>query len=226
MPRLDPPPPAASLVCLLPGPRLCQNATTDETFGSPVVVTINAVNIPLGFQVVGGNDTLPFFKINSCSGQLSVVTPGLSARTQPFFRLLIEARSNNDAALSTRGNVTVVVMRAPKPPVFNDTSYIRAVFENTTVGALLQPCIVASDPDNEPISFSVADYLSSNGAVNVTAAGTERSRPQHAAVTPTPRRGDMRDALWLARALMLRPCMPSVVGVSYRLLRCVRGLGL
>ena len=45
-------------------------------------------------------------------------------------------------------------------------------FENTTVGGDISPCLVAYDPDVEPVSFSIVNTVTYTGLVNVTSAGT------------------------------------------------------
>jgi hypothetical protein len=129
---------------------------------------------------------VPLFKINFCSGQLRMQTSGLSALANPYYRLLVEVRSNSDPASAAQANVTVVVLPVPHPPQFSDTSYTRYVFENTTVGGSVLPCVVASDPDLDNITFSLASSVTSLGLVNVTSAGAQgASRPLPCSTPPS-----------------------------------------
>ena len=145
--------------------------------GDPVYAYHNAADVAVTFQIVGGNDTVPLFKINFCSGQLRMQTSGLSALANPYYRLLVEVRSNSDPASAAQANVTVVVLPVPHPPQFSDTSYTRYVFENATVGSSMLPCVVASDPDLDNITFSLASSVTSLGLVNVTSAGAQAPPP-------------------------------------------------
>jgi hypothetical protein len=148
-----------------------QNTTTDGAVGDPVYAYHNASDVAVTYSIVGGNDTVPFFKINFCSGQLRLIQEGLSALTAPFYRLLVEVRSNSMAASSAQANVTVVVVAVPHPPTFNDMSYTRSVFENATIGSLLSPCVSASDPDLDVVTYSVFATPTYNGLLNVSTAG-------------------------------------------------------
>jgi hypothetical protein len=44
----------------------------------------SAADVAVTYLVVGGNDTVPMFKINFCSGQLRLTQGGLSALLYPY----------------------------------------------------------------------------------------------------------------------------------------------
>ncbi len=92
--------------------------------GDPVYAYHNAADVAVTYLITGGNDTQPLFKINFCSGQLRLLTSGLSALLHPVYRLLVEVRSNSDPASAAQANVTVIVLPVPHPPVFADSVYV------------------------------------------------------------------------------------------------------
>ncbi len=163
--------PTTCSACLLSYTSLTQNTTTDGAVGDPVYAYHNAADVAVTFLIAGGNDTLSLFKINFCSGQLRMQTSGLSALTTPYYRLLVEVRSNSDSASAAQANVTVVVLPVPHPPQFADSSYTRSVLENATIGSTILPCALATDPDFDNLTFSLAPSATSLGLVNVTASG-------------------------------------------------------
>jgi hypothetical protein len=152
--------------------RSLQNTTTDGAVGLPVYAYHNAADVAVTYQIVGGNDTTPLFKINFCSGQVRLISSGtLNALANPYYRLLVEVRSNSDAASFARANVTVAVLPVPHPPTFNDSMYTRSVFENATIGSAISPCASATDVDLEPVSFAVVVTPTYTGLVNVSSEG-------------------------------------------------------
>jgi hypothetical protein len=65
-------------------PPTSQNTTSDGAVGAPVYAYSRAADVAVTFLVVGGNDTVPMFKINFCSGQLRLIQSGLSALASPY----------------------------------------------------------------------------------------------------------------------------------------------
>ena len=55
---------------------------------------------------------------------------------------------------------------------FGGCRYTRSVYENATVGAGFTPCVVATDPDLDPLTFSIVSTVTYTGLVNITSAGT------------------------------------------------------
>ena len=150
-----------------------ENATADAAVGQPVYAYHSSPGVAVTYLLVGGNDstTNPLFVINVCSGQLRLVYAGLDANVVTRYRLEVEVRANADPLSAARANVTVAVEPVPHPPQVNDTSYVRSVYENATVGSTFGACATASDPDFDSLTYSAVVTLTSSRAVNVTSAG-------------------------------------------------------
>ena len=149
--------------------RLVQNATSGGLIGSPIVATQPSSSVAVTFDLPIAST---LFKINFCSGQLSVAAGGvLNARVTPSYNLTVRASSNGDTTASSTANVTIYVLPVPHAPVFNDTFGNRNVDEHAAINTPILPCFVAYDVDGSTLSFAIDRTITRTALVNMSSSG-------------------------------------------------------
>ena len=139
-----------------------QSVPEDLAVGSPVV-TVTAVDQDSGaFGIVSyrilSNLSRSFFAINSSTGVISL-EKGLDRETEDRHILIIEARDSQ--FISVAEIVLNVTDVNDNQPVFNPSSYVLTIVENTLVGSSVVQ-VFASDPDLGLNSTLVYSILSGN----------------------------------------------------------------
>jgi len=115
------------------------------------------------FGVVKGTAS-EVFRVGTCSGELLLNVAGVLDyyTNSRVFKLKVRACANGRNDSCTDGDITVNVLRAPRPPVFEAdpvsgslTTWLRSVPENSPVGTTILPAIAAYTPEPNPILYSI-----------------------------------------------------------------------
>jgi hypothetical protein len=153
---------------------LSENPAINTLVG--MVVATDPNNDAISFAIVSGN-TSQAFSLDTLSGELFVNNPAaIDFETNPVFTLTVSA---SDATASAFAAITVNIsdVNEVTAPVIEDQSF--SVAELSAPGTVIGT-VVASDPDNDPLSFQMVsgntsdafaiDALSGQLSVNNPAA--------------------------------------------------------
>lgn len=139
---------------------LDQSFNVNENYVGEVgaVVASDSDNDPLYFSVLSGN-TGNVFVINDTTGVISVDSAAvLDFETTPSYTLVVHV---SDATASDTANIFIQVndLIENNSPVISDQSF--SVNENSSVGTVVGT-VVASDPDNDALTFSITSSSPGN----------------------------------------------------------------
>jgi|GEM_PF-1308824 len=128
---------------------VAESAVVNSAVGT--VTASDPDNGPLSFAIISGN-TSGAFSLDSLSGELLVNNPAaLDFETNPVFTLTVSA---SDESLSSYATITVNISDVNEAnwPVIADQSF--SVEESSAIGTVVG-MVVASDPDNDQVSFKI-----------------------------------------------------------------------
>ena len=157
--------------------RSVQAGGAGRTVGSPVTATDPDTGDTLTFDVTSGDTAL--FDIDSSTGQLST----LAAVTAGSHSVVVTVTDDGTPPMSVATTITITVTAPPAPgqppaprplpegtpgtpgtvppvtndpPVFDDgTSATRSVAENTAAGTNIGTPVGATDPNNDPLTYTL-----------------------------------------------------------------------
>lgn len=125
-----------------------ENVPVGTFVGSPLVAT-DPNGGTLTFDITAGNDA-GRFAIDSSSGRLRTNGP-IDFEAQSSYVLTVRATATG--GLSRSANVTVDVGNVPEAPIIEDQG--RSISENVPVGTLLGTPLLATDPDDDLLTYSI-----------------------------------------------------------------------
>ena len=121
------------------------------------------------FDLADGVADSDLFRINAQTGELSFIdAPDFEAPqdTDANNRYVVSIIATDENGASTQGTVIVPVQNVNELPVFTNPPPFNIVEGNTSVGQ-----VTATDPENDPIVFSIAQGVGDGDLFEIDAAG-------------------------------------------------------
>ena len=134
-----------------------ENTPAGRNIGAPVAAT-DADNDLLTYSLGGPDEE--FFDIVSGTGQLQTKA-SLDGASGNSYSVTVSVRDskddegNPDTTTDSTIAVTILVTEVNEAPVFPSATATRTISENTPAGRNIGAPVAATDPDNDPLTYSL-----------------------------------------------------------------------